>query len=64
MRLLELPLNGILKIQKDKQTSGLNLASDYLTARAALANAEAELYAARLNYCMALTDLPILTGKY
>jgi multidrug efflux pump subunit AcrB/outer membrane protein TolC len=53
-----------LKIQSDKQTSGLNISSDYLTAKAALAKAEADLYAAHLNYRMAYTDIQILTGKY
>lgn len=53
-----------LKIQSDKQTSGLNTNSDYLTAKAALAKAEADLYAVQLNYRMAYTDIQILTGKY
>ena len=53
-----------LKIEADKQLSGLNLESDYLSAKAALAKAESDLYAAKLNYRLALTDLQILTGKY
>ncbi len=53
-----------LKIQTDKQSSGLNINSDYLTAKAALAKAESDLFAAQLNYRIALSDLEILTGKY
>jgi multidrug efflux pump subunit AcrB/outer membrane protein TolC len=53
-----------LKIQFDKQTVGLNTSFDYLTAKAALAKAEVDLYAAHFNYRMAYTDIQILTGKY
>lgn len=53
-----------LKIEADKQLSGLNLEADYLSAKAALAKAEADLYAAQLNYRLALTELQILAGKY
>lgn len=53
-----------LKIQADRQFSGLNLDSDYLNAKAALAKAEADLYAAQLSYRLAQTDLQILSGKY
>jgi multidrug efflux pump subunit AcrB/outer membrane protein TolC len=56
--------NEDLKIQSDKQSSGLNTDSDYLTAKAALAKAQADLYAAQLNYKIAYTDIQILTGKY
>ena len=53
-----------LKIQTDKSYTGLNLESDFLTAKAALAKAESDYYAAHLNYRIALTDLKILTGRY
>jgi outer membrane protein TolC/preprotein translocase subunit SecF len=52
------------KIQADKQTSGLNIDADYLTAKAALLKAESDLYAALLSYRIALTDMRILTGNY
>jgi len=53
-----------LKIQSDKYNAGLNLEADILAAKAALAKAEADYYAAHLNYRMSLTDLKILTGRY
>ncbi|PKN53744.1 MAG: hypothetical protein CVU55_01055 [Deltaproteobacteria bacterium HGW-Deltaproteobacteria-13] len=53
-----------LKIQADKHDAGLNLEADVLSAKAALAKAESDYYAARLNYRMALTDIKILTGRY
>ena len=53
-----------LKIQTDKHNVGLNIDVDFFTAKAALAKAEADLFAAQLNYRIALSDLQILTGKY
>jgi Cation/multidrug efflux pump len=53
-----------LKIHADKRDSGLNIESDYLTAKASLAKAEADFFAAQLNYRIAYTDIVILTGKY
>ena len=53
-----------LKMQNDKRKSGLNLESDLLTAKAALAKAESDYFAAQLNYRIALSDLHILTGNY
>jgi outer membrane protein TolC len=53
-----------LKIQIDRRNSGLNLESDLLAARAALAKAESDYFAARLNYRIALSELQILTGTY
>jgi outer membrane protein TolC len=53
-----------LKIQNDRRKSGLNLESDLLAAKAALAKAEADLYAAQLNYRIALSELKILTGNF
>jgi outer membrane protein TolC len=53
-----------LIIQSDMQASGLNTDTGYLKAKAALAKAEADFYAAQLNYRMAYTDIQILTGKY
>lgn len=53
-----------LKIQADKHDAGLNLEADVLLAKAALAKAESDYYAAHLNYRMALTDIKILTGRY
>lgn len=53
-----------LKVENDKQFTGLGNNTDYLTAKANLAKAEADLYAAQLSYRLALTDLQILTGNY
>jgi len=52
------------KIQSDKRNSGLNLESDLLTVKAALVKAEADLFAAYLNYKIILTNFQIITGKY
>jgi outer membrane protein TolC len=53
-----------LKIQSDKRTSGLNLEADLLSARASMAKAESDYYAAQMNYRIALSELKILTGNY
>ena len=53
-----------LKIQSDKHDAGMNLEADVLLAKAALAKAESDYYAAQLHYRMASTDLKILTGVY
>lgn len=53
-----------LKIQEDKRRSGLNLETDLLNAQAAMAKAESDLFAAGLNYRIALSELLILTGAY
>jgi outer membrane protein TolC len=53
-----------LKIQADRRKSGLNLEADLLTAKAAMAKAESDLFAAQLNYRIALSELKILTGNY
>jgi len=53
-----------LKIQTDRHASGLNLESDLLAAKATMAKAESDFYAAQLNYRIALTELKILTGNY
>jgi outer membrane protein len=52
------------KIQTDRLRAGLNLEADYLSAKAALAKAESDLFAAQLNYRIAVTDVQILTGKF
>lgn len=52
------------KIQRDRRDAGLNLESDLLTAKAALSKAEGDLYAAQLNYRIALSNLRILTGRF
>lgn len=52
-----------LRIQSDRLTAGLNIEADYLSAKAALAKAESDLFAAELNYRIAVTDLSVLTGK-
>jgi outer membrane protein TolC len=49
------------KIQRDRHDAGLNLESDFLTAKAALIKSESDLLAAQLNYRMAVTDLQMLT---
>ena len=53
-----------LKIQNDKREAGLNLESDLLSAKAAMAKAESDYLSARLNYRIALSELKILTGNY
>jgi len=53
-----------LKIQTDRRHAGLNLEADILTAKAALAKAEADLFAAQLNYRIAYTDLHVVTGAF
>lgn len=52
-----------LKIQQDKEASGLNTATDLLNAKALLAKAQADLLAAQMNYRLAVTDLKILAGE-
>jgi outer membrane protein len=53
-----------LKIQSDRRRSGLNLEADLLSAKAAMAKAEADQYAAQLNYRIVLSELKILTGTF
>jgi outer membrane protein len=53
-----------LKIQTDKREAGLNLESDLLEARAAVAKAESDYLSAQLNYRIAVSELNILTGNY
>ncbi len=53
-----------LKIQSDRRRSGMNLETDLLAAKGSMAKAEADLYAAQLNYRIALSELKILTGSY
>lgn len=52
-----------LKVQSDKQASGLNLEADMLNTRSLLAKAEADLLAAQLNYRLAQSDLQRLAGE-
>ncbi len=52
------------KIQTDKLEAGLNLEADHLAAKAALAKAESDLFAAQLSYRLAVTDLQIITGQF
>lgn len=51
-----------LKIQSDRRRSGMNLESDLLAAKVSMTKAEADLYAAQLNYRISLSELKILTG--
>lgn len=53
-----------LRIQSDRRRSGLSLEADLLSAKASMAKSEADLYAAQLNYRIALSELKILTGSY
>jgi outer membrane protein len=53
-----------LNLQNDRRASGLNLEADILTAKAAMAKAEADLFAAQLNYRITLSELKTLTGNY
>jgi outer membrane protein TolC len=50
-----------LKIQLDKRAAGLNVPADVLSTRATVAKAEADLYAAQLNYRLAHSELNALT---
>ncbi len=52
-----------LKVQTDRQASGLNLEADILNTRSLLAKAEADLLAAQLNYRLAQSDLQRLAGE-
>lgn len=52
-----------LKVQSDKQASGLNLEADILNTRSLLAKAEADLLAAQLNYRLAHSDLQRLAAE-
>jgi outer membrane protein len=53
-----------LKIKTNERLAGLNIESDLLSAKAAMAKAEADLLAAQLNYRIALSEIKILTGNY
>lgn len=55
--------NEELKIQQDKQASGLNIQADLLNTRSLLAKAEADLLSAQLNYRLSFSDLQRLTGE-
>ncbi len=53
-----------MKIQSDKQASGLNIKTEYLTTKADLAKSEADLFAAQLGYKLSYTELQIILGNY
>jgi outer membrane protein TolC len=53
-----------LKIKNNARIAGLNLESDLLAAKAAMAKAESDYFAAQLNYRIALSELKISTGNY
>ena len=53
-----------LKIQNNERIAGFNLESELLSAKAAMAKAESDYFAAQLNYRIALSELKILTGNY
>lgn len=53
-----------LKIRNNERIAGLNLESNLLSAKAAMAKAESDYFAAQLNYRIALSELKILTGSY
>jgi outer membrane protein TolC len=50
------------KLKKDRLDAGLTLQRDVLETQAALLKAEADLFAAQLNYRLALTELQNATG--
>lgn len=52
------------RIQTNRFQAGLSLEADYLAAKAALAKAQADLFAAQLSHRMAVTDLQVITGNY
>ena len=51
------------QIQTNRFQAGLSLEADYLTAKAALAKAHADLFAAQLSHRMAVTDLQVIKGN-
>jgi outer membrane protein TolC len=53
-----------VKYQTDRQNAGMNTTVDLLSVNAALEKAEADMFAAQLDYRMAITDLQILAGVY
>lgn len=52
-----------LKLQTDKQAAGMNLKTDLLSTKVLVAKAEADVYAAKMSYLIAVSDLDILIGK-
>lgn len=52
-----------LKLQTDKQAAGMNLKTDLLSTKVLVAKAEADVYAAKMSYLIAISDLDILIGK-
>jgi outer membrane protein len=50
------------KVQQDRRTAGLNTPADLLNVRSTLAKAEADLFAAELNYRLSLSDLKRIQG--
>ncbi|MVT08717.1 TolC family protein [Chitinophaga tropicalis] len=55
--------NEELKLQEDKQASGLDIKTSMAEVKASLAKAEADYYAARLSYLLAIAELKSLTGS-
>jgi outer membrane protein len=53
-----------LKVQEDKTLAGLNTEADVLNTKSLLAKSAADLFAAQLNYLLAVSDLKILTERY
>ncbi len=53
-----------LRIKRTGNAAGLNLDSELLEVRAALAKAESDYLSAQMNYRIALSELKILTGNY
>ncbi|WP_343672388.1 TolC family protein [Chitinophaga sp.] len=52
-----------LQLQQDKHTSGLDVKTDMVEVKANLARAEADYYAARLAYLIAVAELEKLSGQ-
>lgn len=53
-----------LKVQEDKKFAGLNTEADVLHTKSLLAKSEGDLFAAQLNYRLAVSDLTILTDRF
>jgi len=51
-----------LKVQQDKQGAGLDIKSSWLEVKANVAKSEADFYAARLSYMLAIAELEHLAG--
>ena len=52
-----------VKVEEDRRAAGYNVNTDLLNTKSLLAKAEADMYAARLSYLLAVSDLKFLVGE-